>query len=158
MVGAPVALALPAAAQQSAAGCPSVSSTVGEGPFKGFADALPLPPCQDPSRPPATAPPLASRSDELPPPAGAPIKPDTRVASTELGFDKGIGPAPGYVIAYHGKNYLVVDVAVEGGGPFFSGGSRYVIGAEGSSLVIGLAQYKGQPSKPKPAEAASIVN
>ena len=141
--GAVLALALPAAAQQQAdstAICPTVNAPIGDGTVTGFVDGLPRPPCQEPSLPPATPMPLVSKADEFPPPAGEPAKPDFRVASTDLGFDKGIGPAPGYAIRYQGRHYLVIDIKTADGAPFFSGGSRYVIGVKGASLEVGLAE------------------
>ncbi len=150
-----MALALPAAAQT----CPSDNASVGEGAITGFVDGLPKPPCQEPALPPATPKPLVSTSHEFPKPAGAPIKPEFRVASTDLGFDKGIGPAPGYAIAYQGKHYLVVEVKAADGGPSFSGGSRFTIGVKGATLLVGLATIPADKAlEPGPAQAANVIN
>lgn len=157
------ALTLPVAAQdRPAAGqqvCPTGQGSIGEGSITGFTEGQPQPPCQEPTLPPASPRPLASKSREFPAPAGATIKPEFSVASTELGFEKGIGPAPGYAIAYQGKRYLVVDVKAADGGPSFSGGSRFVIGVRGANLVVGLAGIpSGKAPEPPPIESASIVN
>lgn len=155
-----LAWALPAAAQQQAAAtCPTGNATIGEGIVSGFTDGLPHPPCQEPALPPATPKPLVSRNHEFPAPAGEPLKPEFRLASTDLGFDKGIGPAPGYAIAYQGKHYLVVEVKAADGGPSFSGGSRFVIGVKGANLIVGLATIPADKApEPGPAEAAKVLN
>ena len=64
---------------------------------------------------------------------------DTHVDSTELGFDKGIAPAPGRKISFKGRQFQVANVAAKGGGPTFAGGSQFVIGVNGSTLIVGLA-------------------
>lgn len=155
------AMALPASAQEQVqTNCPSGNNaTIGEGSITGFVDGLPSPPCQEPSLPPATPTPLFSRNHEFPAPAGAPRQPDFRVASTELGFDKGIGPAPGYAIAYQGKRYLVIDIKTADGSPFFSGGSRFVIGVKGANLDVGLAPIAPDKAPGEtPAQAANVIN
>ena len=81
---------------------------------------------------------LAPTPDKTVPPAPEPLIADSHVASTKLGFDKGIGPAVGRTITYRDKQYEVIDVAVVGGGPSFSGGSRFAIAPAGRELVIGL--------------------
>jgi hypothetical protein len=154
------ALALPVAAQDQQA-CPAgrAGASIGEGPMSGFGDSLPLPPCQEPALPPASPKPLHSKSNEFPAPAGEPLKSDFSVASTDLGFEKGIGPAPGYAISYRGKRYLVIEVKAADGGPSFSGGSRFVIGVKGANLIVGLAAI---PSDKAPGltavAAANVVN
>lgn len=87
---------------------------------------------------PAAAPLMAPTPDKAAPPAREPVIADTHVDSTKLGFDKGIGPAVGRKVTYRDKRYEVVDVAVVGGGPSFSGNSRFAIAPEGRELVIGL--------------------
>jgi hypothetical protein len=72
------------------------------------------------------------------PPPGMPLVADYHVPSTELGFARGIGPAAGQVVSWHGERYLVVDVAADGGRPTFSGGSRFAITTIGGALDIGL--------------------
>jgi len=63
---------------------------------------------------------------------------DLHVASNELGFDKGVAPAPGRVVDYLGQQYIVVAVAAIGNDPIFSGGSRFVITTKGGALEVGL--------------------
>jgi hypothetical protein len=72
------------------------------------------------------------------PPPGAPAVADLHVSSVDLGYDKGVGPAPGRTVTWQGASYLVVDAAASGGQPTFSGGSRFVITSEGGTLRIGL--------------------
>ena len=71
---------------------------------------------------------------------GAKVVPDYRGASTELGFEKGVAPAPGRTVTYRGGNYFVAEVVVAGGGPIFSGNSRHVISTSGANLVVGLKE------------------
>jgi hypothetical protein len=61
-----------------------------------------------------------------------------RVESSELGFDKGVAPAPGRTVNWQGSPHLVIEVAAVGGGTVFSGGSRHVIGVSGSQLMVAL--------------------
>lgn len=63
---------------------------------------------------------------------------DTHVESTELGFEKGVGPAVGRKIEYRQKLYEVTDISTKGGGPTFSGNSRFAIAPAGRTLIIGL--------------------
>lgn len=63
---------------------------------------------------------------------------DVRVESSELGFDKGVAPAPGRTVDWQGSPHLVIEVAAVGGGTVFSGGSRHVIGVSGSRLMVAL--------------------
>ncbi len=140
VVGGAFLLAGPAhAQQQTSQGCPAVHGTVADEAFAGFVNGLPRPPCSEPSLPPGKVKPLASakRSDYAAP-AGHPLVADLHVVSTELGFEPGVGPAPGHSVSYRGRKYRVTDVEVKGGGPSFSGGSAFVVGVEGSALMIGL--------------------
>lgn len=93
---------------------------------------------------PAGAPLMAPTPDKAAPPAPEPVIADTHIDSTKLGYDKGIGPAIGRTITYRDKQYEVVDVVVVGGGPSFSGGSRYSIAPAGHELVIGLKAIEAQ--------------
>jgi hypothetical protein len=81
--------------------------------------------------------PAAASSDFIPP-ADTLAVADLHVASTALGFERGIAPAPGRTIGYQGREYLVVEVAAAGNGPTFSGGSRFVITIQGGALQVGL--------------------
>jgi hypothetical protein len=137
-VGSALLLAAPAHAQRAPRGCPA-HDTVADEAFAGFANGLPRPPCSEPSLPPGKVTPLksAKRSDYAAP-AGAPLIADLHVASTELGFEPGVGPSPGHSVSYRGHKYRVTDVEVKGGGPSFSGGSAFVVGVDGSTLLIGL--------------------
>ena len=110
-----VMAALPAVAQQ--AGAPYADPTVLTG------NAAPVP---------------APRSSDAGPLATVPAVADLHVASTALGFEKGVAPAPGRVIGYQGREYLVVDVSAAGNGPTFSGGSRFVITTRDGALEVGL--------------------
>lgn len=139
--GALLLLAVPSVAlsQQQAAGGVSESSGVADGAFAGFARDLPLPPQSEPSLPPGSVAPMSSRKpSEFAPPAGKPLVADTHVASTELGFRQGVAPAPGRAIIFHGQKFRVIDVRATGGGPTFAGGSPFVIGVNGSRLMVGL--------------------
>ena len=80
----------------------------------------------------------SKESSDIAPPAGAPVVADLHVASTELGFEQGIAPAPGRSVGYRGLDYLVVEVTAVGDGPIFSGGSRFVITTRGGALDVGL--------------------
>lgn len=82
--------------------------------------------------------PVIDQLSDKPAPADR-LTADTHVESTELGFDKGIAPAPGRKVSFKGKQYRVADVAAKGGGPTFAGGSQFVIGVSGSVLIVGLA-------------------
>jgi hypothetical protein len=116
-----VMAALPALAQQ--AGAPYADGTV-----------LPAKPAPVP----------AAASSGIGPPAAVPAVADLQVASTALGFEKGIAPAPGRTIAYQGQEYLVVEVAAVGNGPTFSGGSRFVITTQDGALQVGLKAMDGR--------------
>lgn len=63
---------------------------------------------------------------------------DLHVASTDLGFDRAVAPAPGRIVGYRGREYLVVEVVALANGPTFSGGSRFVITTRGGALEVGL--------------------
>src|SRR6516162_5996260 len=95
----------PALAQQATT-CPASINHPADGPFGGLARGLVQTPCADPSLPPATLAPLTAA-----PAASAPEETpvaDLHVASTALGFDEGIAPAPGRAVGYRGRQYLVV--------------------------------------------------
>jgi hypothetical protein len=72
------------------------------------------------------------------PPPGVPLVADRHVLSTDLGFERGIGPAAGQTVSWRGAMYLVVDVTADGGRPTFSGGSRFAITTAGGTLDVGL--------------------
>jgi hypothetical protein len=72
------------------------------------------------------------------PEPGAPAVADLHVSSVALGFDKGVGPAPGQTVSWQGASYLVIDAVASEGRPTFSGGSRFVITSAGGTLEIGL--------------------
>ena len=90
------------------------------------------------------APVPAAASSDFVPPAGMPVVADLHVASTVLGFERGIAPAPGRTVGYQGQEYLVVEVAAAGNGPTFSGGSRFVITTRGGALEVGLKAMDGR--------------
>jgi hypothetical protein len=69
---------------------------------------------------------------------GAPEVADVHIPSVDLGFEKGVGPAPGRTVTWQGASYLVVDVVANDGRPTFSGGSHFVITSAGGTLEIGL--------------------
>ena len=102
------------------------------------------PPCAEPSPPPASHPPLPGVNSDAVPPAGVAPVADLHVASTDLGFDRGIGPAPGETIGYRRQAYLVVDVAAIDGGPTFAGGSRFAVTTKGGALEVGLKAMDGR--------------
>ncbi|HEY4168324.1 MAG TPA: hypothetical protein VGM96_16185 [Reyranella sp.] len=72
------------------------------------------------------------------PPPGTPDVADVHVPSVALGFDKGVGPAPGWTVTWQGVSYVVVDAVASEDRPIFSGGSRFVITSAGGTLQIGL--------------------
>jgi hypothetical protein len=72
------------------------------------------------------------------PPTGVAPVAAVHVPSVALGFDRGIGPAPGQTVTWQGTSYLVVDAVADEGRPTFSGGSRFVITSAGGALEIGL--------------------
>jgi hypothetical protein len=72
------------------------------------------------------------------PPPGTPDVADVHVPSVALGFDKGVGPAPGQTVTWQGASYVVVDAIASEGRSTFSGGSRFVITRAGGTLEIGL--------------------
>jgi hypothetical protein len=149
---------LPAAAQQPLA-CTAPRGSLAEGAFGGFKNTVLLPPCAEPSLPPLTTRPTAAKAPPVnPPPAGPPEIADHRVASTDLGFERGIGPAPGWGVIWQGRTYLVVAVMANDGRPTFAGGSHFIITTEGGALEIGLkAIAKGAP-EPEMAKAIPVVN
>jgi len=90
------------------------------------------------------APVPAAEGSDFVPPAGTPVVADLHVASTMLGFDRGVAPAPGRTVGYQGQQYLVVEVAAVGNGPTFSGGSRFVITTRDGALEVGLKAMDGR--------------
>jgi hypothetical protein len=159
------AVAWPAAAQQQTDAQPSDSSAcpapggVAEGAFGGFEKGLPRPPCSEPSLPPGNVIPFVSKTpSDFAAPAGPPLVADTQVASTELGFEQGVAPAPGRSIMYNGRKYRVVDVTAKGGGPTFAGGSPFVIGVIGARLTVGLKAIVPGSSLDPDRFDASVVN
>jgi hypothetical protein len=134
------ALAMPAMAQSA---CPPSKLHLADAPFTGIGGDPARAPCADPTLPPATSPPLASE-EHTEAPAEVPAVADMHVAATELGFDRGIAPAPGRTVGYRGHDYLVVEVAAVGNGPTFSGGSRFVITTQGGALEVGLKAMDGR--------------
>jgi hypothetical protein len=72
------------------------------------------------------------------PPPGAPDVADVHVPSVALGFDEGVGPAPGQSVTWQGASYVVVDAVASEDRPTFSGGSHFVITSDGGTLQIGL--------------------
>ena len=130
--------ALPAGAQDQSS-CAIGHDSVAEGAFSGFTDGLLRPPCAEPTLPPSTVRPLFTKKpSEFAEPPGPPLIADQHVASTELGFQQGVAPAPGRSITFNGQKFRVVDVQATGGGPTFAGGSPFVIGINGSVLQVGL--------------------
>lgn len=147
------ALGLPALAQQATT-CPPSLHNPADGPFGVLSGDLLQTPCAEPSLPPATVAPMSSKAQsDVAPPAGAPVVADLHVASTDLGFQQGIAPAPGCIVGYRGLEYLVVEVAAVGDGPIFSGGSRFVITTKSGALDVGL---KAMDDRERRMAAASI--
>jgi hypothetical protein len=157
-LAAAVMVTLPAAAQQPSA-CTAPHGSLAEGAFGGFKNTVPLPPCAEPSLPPLTTWPTAAKAPPVnPPPAGPPEIADHHVASTELGFERGIGPAPGWGVTWRGRVYVVVDVTAKGGHPTFAGGSHFIITTEGGALDIGLKAIAKGAREPEMANAMPMVN
>lgn len=153
-----VAAGLPAAAEQPPA-CSAPHGSLAEGVFSGFANAILVPPCAEPSLPPLTMQPTAAKPPPANPlPARPPQIADHHVASTELGFERGIGPALGRGVTWRGRLYLVVDVKARDGRPTFAGGSRFVITTDGGALEIGLKAIAKGALEPEMANAISVVN
>ena len=100
---------------------------------------------------PLSVPPLMAPTPRTIAPIAPPKIADTHVESTELGFEKGIGPAVGRTVTYRKRIYEVTDVATIGGGPTFSGGSKFTVAPEGRALSIGLKRVDPE----KLAELAS---
>jgi hypothetical protein len=157
-LAAAVAAALPAAAQQPPA-CTAPHGSLAEGAFGGFENPVPLPPCAEPSLPPLTTRPTAAKAPPVnPPPAGPPEIADHHIASTDLGFERGIGPAPGWGVTWRGRIYVVVDVTARDGRPTFAGGSHFIITTEGGALDIGLKAIAKGAREPEMANAMPVVN
>ncbi len=102
---------------------------------------------------PLSVPPLVAPTPRSIAPISPPKVADAHVESTRLGFEKGIGPAVGRTITYHNKIYEVTDVATIGGGPTFSGGSKFTVAPEGRALSVGLRRV--EPEKLAELEAPS---
>jgi len=157
-LAAAVLVALPASAQQPPA-CSAPRGSPGEGAFGGFKTTMPLPPCAEPSLPPITMSPTADKARPVhPPPARPPEMADHHVPSTELGFEQGIGPAPGRGVTWRGRVYLVVYVTARDGRPTFAGGSRFIITTEGGALDVGLKAIAKDALAPEMANAISLLN
>lgn len=62
---------------------------------------------------------------------------EKRVESTALGFEQSVAPGPGRKVTFQGKQYRVAEVEVAGGGPMLFA-NHYVIGVEGSHLIVSL--------------------
>jgi hypothetical protein len=153
-----VTVALPTAAQQPPA-CTAPRGSLGEGAFGGFRNTVPLPPCAEPSLPPLTTGPAVAKAPAVnPPPAGPRPVADHHIASTDLGFERGIGPAPGWGVTWQGRAYLVVDVTASDGRPTFAGGSRFIITTEGGALDIGIKAIAKGAREPEMANATPVVN
>jgi hypothetical protein len=155
LVAGSLLVSLPAAAQQSAS-CPG-SPGVGAGFFGSFRSTGPLPPCPETSLPPLTV----HAAPSKPPPVGAPParppeRADYQIPSTDLGFQRGIGPALGHAVTWQGRKYLVVGVSASDGRPTFAGGSRFVITTAGGSLEIGLKPLGKDVLLPVMADATAI--
>jgi hypothetical protein len=158
LVVAAVLAVLPAAAQQQPA-CPAPRGSLAEGAFGGFKNTLVVPPCAEPSLPPMTARPAPDRAPPTnPPPAGPPEVAEYHVTATDLGFERGIGPAPGRGVTWRGRTYVVVDVTTRDGRPTFAGGSRFIITTEGGLLEIGLKPLPKGARDPEMANAGPVVN
>ena len=78
--------------------------------------------------------------------------------STDLGFERGIGPAPGRGVTWRGRTYLVVDVTVTNGRPTFAGGSRFIITTDGGALDIGLKAIAKGVRETEMANVIPVVN
>jgi len=140
----------PATAQQDPV-CPG-----GMNFFGGFSTTGPLPPCPETSLPPLTV----RGTSATPPPVGAPParqpeRADHHIASTDLGFERGIGPAPGHGVTWRGRKYLVVGVAASDGRPTFAGGSRFVVTTAGGRLEVGLKALGRDALEPIMADATA---
>src|ERR1700761_1753141 len=59
--------------------------------------------CLDRSLIPTTIKPITSKPPSLYEAPARPLVADYHIVSTELGFAKGVGPAPGIAVTYHGK-------------------------------------------------------
>ena len=83
---------------------------------------------------------------------------DMHVDSTELGFDRGTGPAVGRTITYRKKLFEVTDIATAGGGPTFSGNSRFAIAPAGKALIIGLKAVDPENIASLPPQPGRVLN
>jgi hypothetical protein len=68
---------------------------------------------------------------------------EKRVESTDLGFEQSVAPGPGRTVTFQGKQYRVAEVEVMGGGPMLLA-NHYVIGVQGSRLIVGLRAIDAQ--------------
>ncbi len=62
----------------------------------------------------------------------------------------------GRTITYHNKIYEVTDVATIGGGPTFSGGSKFTVAPEGRALSVGLRRVEPEKLAKLEAPSASV--
>lgn len=146
---------MPATAQQAPT-CPGTSG-LGTSFFGSFKSTAPMPPCPEPSLPPLTA----RGTPSKPPPVGAPpARPPERaevnIPSTDLGFQRGIGPAPGHAVTWRGRKYMVVGVQASDGRPTFAGGSRFIITTAGGALEVGLKTLDKDAFQPVMADATAL--
>ncbi len=107
---------------------------------------------------PISVPPVMAPTPREVAPIPEPQTADRHVASTDLGFEKGIGPAVGRTVTYRDKVYLVTDVVTVGGGPTFSGGSRFTIAPSGHTLSVGLKAVDPEKVATLLARAGSALN
>lgn len=125
--------------------------------FGEFKKTLPLPPCPETSLPPLAARGTAGKPPRVgAPPAREPERADHHIPSTDLGFQRGIGPAPGYAVTWRGRKYRVIDVVANDGRPTFAGGSRFIITTAGGALEVGLKALGKDAHEPLMADATVI--
>lgn len=148
-----VLVVLPARAQQPPA-CNAPWRYPGDGASGAYVTTLVLPPCAGPSLPP-----IAGKAPPVnPPPANPPEIADHLIPSTDLGYEQGIGPAPGWAVTWRGSVYVVVYVTAREGRPTFTGGSRYIITTAGGVLDVGLKAIAKDALAPEMADAISLIN
>lgn len=108
---------------------------------------------------PLTVAPVIAPTPKIPAkPVREPVVADRLLPSTELGFEKGIGPAVGRIITYRDKRYEVTEVSAMGGGPTFSGNSRFAIAPEGRGLIVGLKSIDPEVFAALPASTGASLN
>ena len=80
---------------------------------------------------------------------------DRQLESTVLGFEKSVAPWPGRRVTFQGKQYQVMKIEEANGGPMLS---RYgwVIGVQGSSLLVSLKEV--EPLDDRPVPDASVAS